>query len=143
MVRLVLMTACIAATAGPSAAQGLRPLAEAVETAAHPYGPARCAGLYQAVMEWVGHDRMGAQAWATADTSRETMILFSAVIAQSIGGGTFEAQLENTVRGVRNIADLYLARMEQNYASSGHAFGEDALIQADLMFCKSAVEALQ
>ena len=46
-------------------------------------------------------------------------------------------------RDVRNIADLYLARMEANYASSGQAFGEDDVIQSDMTLCKSITETLQ
>jgi hypothetical protein len=95
------------------------------------------------MMEWIGFDRMGDENWKTMDNSRESLIMFSAWIAQDANGGTIEHQTEIAVRDVRNIADLYLTRMEANYASSGQAFGEDDVIQGDLTLCKSITETLQ
>lgn len=71
----------------------------------------------------------------------ETMNV-AAWIAQDASGGTIEHQVELTVRDVRSIPDLYLARMEANYASGGQAFGEDDVIQGDLTFCRSITETL-
>lgn len=62
------------------------------------------------------------------DTDRENLIMFSAWIDQDASGGTIEHQVELAVRDVRNIADLYLARMEANYAAGGQAFDEDDVI---------------
>ena len=121
----------------------MRPLAEVVANAAAPYAPARCAGLYQAMMEGIGFDRMGDDNWKTMDNNRESLIMFSAWIAQNASGGTIVHQTEITVRDVRNVADLYLARMEANYASGGQALGEDNVIQNDLIYCKSITETLQ
>jgi hypothetical protein len=121
----------------------MRPLAEVAVNAAAPYAPARCAGLYQAMMEWIGIDRMGDETWETIDTARVNTIMLSALTAQNINGGTLEHQAELTARDVRNIADLYLARMEANYATGGQAFGEDDVIQSDLTLCKSLTETLQ
>ncbi len=94
-------------------------------------------------MEWIGIDRMGDETWETMDTARESLIMFSALIAQDASGGTTELRVELAVRDVRNIADLYLARMEANYASGGQAFGEDDVIQGDLTLCNSIAETLQ
>lgn len=143
LVQTALFSASLVALAAPATSQGMRPLAEVAVNAAAPYAPARCAGLYQAMMEWIGIDRMGDESWATMDTARESLIMFSAWIAQDASGGTIERQVELAVRDVRNIADLYLARMEANYASGGQAFGEDDVIQGDLTLCKSITETLQ
>jgi hypothetical protein len=124
-------------------ADEMRPLAEVAVNAAAPYAPARCAGLYQAMMEWIGIDRMGDETWETIDTARVNTIMLSALTAQNTNGGTLEHQAELTARDVRNIADLYLARMEANYATGGQAFGEDDVIQSDLTLCKSLTETLQ
>jgi hypothetical protein len=95
------------------------------------------------MMEWIGIDRMGDEAWGTTNASRESLMMFSALIGLDVSGGTIERQLELAVRDVRNIADLYLARMEANYASGGQAFGEDKVINSDLTLCKSITEGLQ
>jgi len=124
-------------------ADEMRPLAEVASEAAAPYASARCGGYYQAMMDWVGYNRMGNEAWEAADAARLNMIMLSALIAQKTNGGTFEHQAELTARDVRNIANLYLARMEANYASVGQAFGEDDLIQSDMALCKSFAETLQ
>jgi hypothetical protein len=124
-------------------ADEMRPLAEVAVNAAAPYAPARCAGLYQAMMEWIGIDRMGDETWETIDTARVNTIMLSALIAQNTNGGTLEHQADLTARDVRNIADLYLARMEANYATGGQAFGENDVIQSDLTLCKSLTETLQ
>lgn len=129
--------------ASPTYAQEMRPLADIAREVAEPYPPARCAGLYLGLMEWAGRDRMGEDVWAAMDASRETMILVSALIAQNIAGGAIEPHVENTVRDVRNVANLYLSRMEQNYAVGGQALGNDTLIMDDMTFCKSLVEAMQ
>lgn len=123
--RSVLISASLVALAGPVASQDIKPLAEVAESVATPYAPARCAALYQALMEWTGNDRMGDELWKKFDAARENLILFSALIAQNASGGTIEHQVEIAVRDVRNIADIYLARFEGNYASVGQAFGED------------------
>jgi len=123
-------------------ADEMRPLAEVGVNAAATYPSARCAGLYQAMMEWIGFDRMGEETWKTTDANRKNLILFSAAVAQDASGGTIEGSIEITLRDVRNIADLYLAKMEANYATIGQAFGEDAVISSDLTLCKTITETL-
>lgn len=137
--------ACFAAIliASPVTAQTMKPLRDAVDQAAAPYPFSRCAGLYQSLMEWTGEERMGKETWDTMDQSRLLLIGLSATIAQEKAGGTFEQHAELAARDVRNIADLYLGRMEKNYATSGQAFGEDPLIQSDMPFCREIVEAIQ
>lgn len=59
-------------------AQELRPIDNLVEDAAPRYAPTRCAGLYQAAMEWAGPERFGEEMWKRAGgrtvTIREPVI---------------------------------------------------------------------
>jgi hypothetical protein len=34
-----------------------------------------------------------------------------------------------------NIADIYLARMDNNYSLTGHAYGTDSLMKSDIEDC--------
>lgn len=124
---------------GLAFAQSMRPLEEAAEEAAAPYLGARCGGLYQALMEWGGRDRLGEELWQSTDAARESAILFSMLVAQRVSGGELEMQIEGTLRDVRNIADLYHQRFEQNYALTGQAFEGDALVTQDMNYCSDLV----
>ncbi|WP_421860729.1 hypothetical protein [Oceanicaulis sp.] len=124
-------------------AQELRPLDDLVEDAAPGYAPTRCAGLYQAVMEWAGSERLGEEMWNQTDTSRETLMLFAVRINQSQSGGTVLEQTELVVRDVRNIADIYLERFESNYARDGQAFGSDAVVASDLSSCSELASSIR
>lgn len=125
-----------------AAADGMRPLSELLDDVAAPYSAARCGGFYQALMEWTGIERMGDEAWQAYDAARFNLIMLSALTLQSTNGGTLEHNAELTSRDVRNIANLYLARMEANYASVGQAFAEDDLIKGDMVLCQSFAEQL-
>lgn len=123
-----------------SSAQEMRPLVDAMANAAEPYIPARCGAMYQAMMEWTGETRLGAEAWAAMGNARERFIYAAAVLAQERSGGTLDASASATIRDVRNIADLYIERLEANYALTGQAFAEDSLIRSDLQFCQMLAE---
>jgi hypothetical protein len=129
--------------ASQAASQEMRPLGKLLQNAATLYPPTRCAGLYQAVMEWTGFERMGEDTWNQTDSHRENFIWVAVRTSQSLSGGTLEQQAEIVVRDVRNIADIYLERFERNYAAQGQAFGEDALILSDIDLCGTLVGALQ
>ncbi len=43
------------------------------------------------------------------------------------------------VRDTKMIEKIYLERFEQNYANTGEAFGNDALVLSDKDFCKAYV----
>lgn len=140
--RLVLSLIAIAALPANATAQSLRPLPELADNAANAYPPARCAGFYQAFMEWAGQERLGQETWQSTDIARQNAILLSAMIAQRESGGELVDQVENTVRDVRNIADLYRDRFEQNYAVSGEILGSDPLILADLEYCAELADEI-
>lgn len=122
-------------------AQEMRPLDQLLGNTANPYPFQRCAGLYQALMEWVGQDRMGEATFRQTETGMKSLLAAAILISieDGIGGGT-ENATQVTLRDTRNIADLYNARFKQNYAVTGQAFGEDILIQSDLLLCKDITE---
>lgn len=137
IVRAALVSgAALIASPSVSSAQEMRPLVDAMANAAEPYVPTRCGALYQAMMEWTGETRLGAEAWAAMDSARERFIYVAVALAQEDTGGTLEASAQTTVRDVRNIADLYIERLEANYASTGEAFAQDPMIRSDLQFCQ-------
>lgn len=123
-----------------SVAQEMLPLTELVDTSAEPYAMARCGGMYQALMEWSGEARLGAETWAAMDSTRELFIYTASLIHQESTGSSIESAVEATLRDVRNIADLYIARMESNYALNGQAIMQDSVINSDLQFCRSLVD---
>jgi len=123
-----------------SAAQEMQPLSEIFDTAAAPYPSTRCAGWYQALMEWGSKERLGNEAWGTTDRARQSLMIFATAQFNQTSGNTFEADAKFVVRDVRNIADLYLARMQKNYAAQGEAFGQDAMIQGDMLICGRLAE---
>lgn len=123
-----------------STAQEMRPLNEILDTAAAPYPATRCAGWYQALMEWGGKERLGDEGWAAVDNGRQSLMLLATGQFNQTSGNTFETDIEMVLRDVRNIADLYLARMERNYASHGKAFAQDDLIKGDMLICQTLAE---
>lgn len=123
-----------------SAAQEMRPLNELLDTVAAPYPATRCAGWYQSLMEWGGKERLGEEAWGAMDAGRQSLMVLAAVQFNQTSGNTFEADLEFVLRDVRNIGDLYLARMERNYASQGEAFAQDEMITSDMLICQRLAE---
>jgi hypothetical protein len=141
--RVPALAVIAALSASPVTAQELRPLNDLLDDAASAYAPTRCAGLYHAMMEWAGAERLGEATWNLTDAHRLNFIHLAALVSQSQSGGTFQAQAENVARDVRNIADVYLERFESNYALQGQAFGADPLIQSDFELCGNFAGSLQ
>ncbi len=50
--------------------------------------------------------------------------------------GDIETRAKQAMKEADRMADFYADRMEQNYASSGQAMGNDPLIMGDLEACK-------
>lgn len=123
-----------------STAQEMRPLDELLDTAAAPYPATRCAGWYQALMEWSGKKRLGDENWAAVDMGRQSLILSATELFNQTSGNTFQMGLEMVLRDVRDIADLYLAQMERNYAFQGEAFAQDEMIKGDMLICQRLAE---
>jgi hypothetical protein len=121
-------------------AQEMRPLSEVLETAAAPYPSTRCAGWYQALMEWAGKERFDDETWATMDAARQSVFLHSVLIFNKESGNMIETDVELIAQNARSVADLYLARMKSNYAAQGEAYGQDELIKGDMFLCQIVAE---
>ena len=139
-IRCAVMVIMLTPTVSAAQAQEMRPLGEILETAAAPYPSTRCAGWYQALMEWTGKERFGDEVWMTVDTTRRTLFLHSVLIFNQESGNTLETDVRLVAEGTTNIADLYLARMKSNYAAQGEAYGQDELIKSDMFVCQLVAE---
>lgn len=124
----------------PSFAGEMQPLRSARQSAAPTYEPARCAGLLQALQEWAGKKVMNQTTWDNMNTTRELFILYASIAFSKQAGGTFDEGMTVTLRDVRNIANLYLARFQENYALSGQAFQNDDLVNDDIDHCAELAE---
>ncbi len=80
---------------------------------------------------------MGEDTFANYDAARTNLLTAAILIAVSEGVGDAEHASQITARDARNIADLYLARFEANYAREGQAFAADAVVRSDVNFCVS------
>jgi hypothetical protein len=122
-------------------AQDMKPLEELIDTAAKSYPFARCAGLYQATLEWIGAERMGDDAFQTTDLAYRTVLTVGALVAhQDKIGGTIEHAAKIVNRDARNISNIYIERFQSNYAATGEAFGQDKMFKSDLALCKTVAE---
>ena len=121
----------------PAFADGFRSLKE-LQNVATNYPLVRCGALYQAIMERSGKERMGAETWAASDQSRSNLLLLGALILSSEITEAKMDEIGTIVKNdARNIADIYVERMNGNFANSGQAFGADALMVSDLEQCKA------
>lgn len=116
--------------------QDMLPLEELIDEAAPSYTPTRCAALYQAIMEWGGEQQLGTDLWQRTESDREYMALMAVFLLQDRAGGSLEDSSIVVARDIRNIADIYLERMENNYASSGQAFNTDPVMSGDISVCR-------
>ena len=125
-------------------AQELVPLRETLAESALTYGTVRCAGLYTALLEWMGEATVGVDAAQQTKNNIEFLLLSSVLIAQEVtSSDSIDQIVDYTMRDARNVADLYLLRFERNYAAVGQAWGDDSLTNDDLQVCKQITEGLQ
>jgi hypothetical protein len=136
LIRCAVVVLMLTPAVSDAQSQEMRPLSEILETAAAPYPSTRCAGWYQALMEWGGKERLGDETWITTDTARRSVFLHSVLIFNQESGNTMETDVELVAQSARSIADLYLARMKSNYAAQGEAYGQDELIKSDMFVCQ-------
>ena len=136
------MSLIFSALFAPNAlAQEMRPLNQVIRVTAKSYPYIRCAGFYQAMMEWAGKEKMGGQLFSKIDKVRTNLILTAVATNMSDGlGGGVENSISVTTRDVRNVAKLYISRFERNFAAVGQAWGEDKLVLSDVSSCKKIAE---
>lgn len=123
--------------------QDMLPLEELIDDAAPPYTPTRCASLYQAIIEWAGEQQLGTDLWQRTESDREYMALLAVIMLHDSVGGSLEDSNIVVARDIRNIADIYLERMANNYASSGQAFYNDPVISSDFSVCRIFANIMQ
>ena len=131
-----------AAIPNASFAQELRTIRQLENSSAKSYPFLRCGALNQAILERIGKKKLGEQSFKQFDEVRTTFFLVAAVIIQDEMGISIEQVGEITSRDGRNIANIYEVRMNNNFAQSGQAFGEDPVMQDDISYCKSLYEQI-
>ena len=105
------------------------------------YPLVRCGAMYQAIMERIGYERLGEETWALNDEIRTSLLLFSSLLLKKeLPTTSIEEISEITANDARRIADIYIQRMNNNYAMTGEAYGSDELIISDLTSCKQLAE---
>ena len=79
---------------------------------------------------------MGIEAWRASDEARNAMLLMGLLAkTEEQPNRSVEELIPSLQKETLNIADIYLARMDKNYALTGHAYGTDALVQSDIKDC--------
>jgi hypothetical protein len=144
MTRFIRSTALALAMMPTSAmSQDMLPLEELIDDAAPSYTPTRCAALYQAIMEWGGEQQLGTDLWQRTESDREYMALMAVIMLQDRIGGSVEDISMVVARDIRNIADIYLERLEHNFATSGQAFNTDPVMRGDISVCRLFEDIMQ
>lgn len=123
--------------------QDMLPLEELLNDAAPSYTPTRCAALYQAIMEWAGEQQLGDDLWQRSESDRQYMALMAVIMLQDRIGGSLNDTGMVVARDIRNIADIYLERMENNFATSGQAFNTDPVMRGDISVCRLFANMMQ
>ena len=136
-----LLTFAMIAIGTQAISQGFNPIRDLDSDVAKPYVSVRCGGLYHAIMERTGAERMGPDAWNASDEARNAMLLMGLMIkTEEQPNRPVEELIPSLQKETLNIADIYLARMDNNYSLTGHAYGTDSLIQSDIEDCGLIVQ---
>ena len=125
-------------------AQEFKSLESVLENNPAPTYPfVRCGGMYQAMLERIGYERMGEEAWSQNDEARSALLIFGGLMLSDQLPNTSQREIgEITANDARRIADIYEQRMNNNFALTGEAFFSDSLIKSDLSFCKRLSEEI-
>jgi len=135
--RYIYLVAFIATSLLPAVAhsEAMLPLQENIESGAEQTYPlVRCAGLYLSNLEWAGDEQLG------LETATKTKLTISNLIELAIklrSPNLGESAEESVYRDIRNISDIYLIRYEANYATTGEAWGSDAMWESDISICRT------
>jgi hypothetical protein len=129
-----------------AAAQDLLPLEQLLKRpkdqieASYPF--VRCAAYYKSTVEYIGPQNLSKEVVENSHMAISLNAFAAARIRSSTRGGTANDYVDQVVGDVNQIVSAYHARMRRNYAASGQAFGDDALITGDANICKSLTETL-
>ena len=118
-------------------AQELAPLSEILDgdfERSYPF--VRCAAFYQASIEWAGTEQFDEVPLESTKTAISDLVLMSSLVRVEKTKADPEQLFEQSLRDVRNVADKYRARFEDNYASSGQAWMSDPVWECDNQLCQ-------
>ncbi len=139
-VALVAMTVC-----GPARAE-LLSLDEWLQLSKDAQEPSyvfvRCAGIYSGMANYVGTDALGEEEAERYATSIILLSMTAMKIRSDKRGGNAMDYAQEINRDREIIAKMYKKRMHENYAATGQAIMDDALIKGDMRVCKRVAERL-
>lgn len=133
---LIAVTPLATSLSYPAHSQEMIPLEKALVDSSPGYFPTRCAALFNALLAWIGEERMGEEKWISMNSAVTFLMEVAEAVIQENMKASPEAARNIVVRDTANIRDLYIERMKRNYAAQGQAFGRDSLFLSDLQLCK-------
>ena len=137
------LVAIVMTIATQATSQNFEPIRDLSTDVARPYVSVRCGGLYHAIMERTGAERMGSDAWKASDEARNAMLLMGLLAkTEEQPNRPAEEFIPSLQKETLNIADIYLARMDHNYSLTGHAYGTDSLMKSDIEDCGLIVQTI-
>jgi hypothetical protein len=95
----------------------------------------RCAGLYLWIAQAVGPEGVANGFDKSAQANAVFLLSKASDMRLDDGTDTFDA-ITSASREAQGFATEYTTRAEANDVPPGTAFGDDALVKADLSFCK-------
>ena len=96
----------------------------------------RWAALHFAVLNYAGENRFPPEQATAAKDFISKLIALSVVERRKSSKASPEIVQDSVHQDVLRISEIYEARFRKNYAETGQAFMQDALVNADLDFCK-------
>jgi|TARA_A100001015_G_C15023640_1_gene729323 hypothetical protein len=101
----------------------------------------RCSSLNFAILKWAGESQLNQDGNDIfAELSEEYFALKTTALWIYEQKGFSKSDAANALeRNTKMIEEIYLERFKQNYANTGEAFGNDALVLSDREFCKAYV----
>jgi len=94
------------------------------------------------MLDYIGTEKLSAEAVASSQKASALNAFAATKIRASNRGGSPKDYIDQVMADVFRIVSIYDARMRNNYAASGQAFGDDPLITSDAMICKELTETL-
>ena len=141
MRKLTIAAASLAVLMSTTASAGeLRSIGESMDLVqqgrvAPSYIPQRCAAVIHAVDSWAGKEYLGEERWQFGLDSIRNFTINAVIIMYNRQGGEAKELMATVSSAVQVMADIYRARMDNNYATGGQGWGDDKLINDDFLLC--------
>jgi hypothetical protein len=103
----------------------------------------RCAALYIALASQGGEKQLGSRTYMNMVNGATFFSSASSVGRAHRQGISLEDAAEQVRRDVRNIAELYIARLNDNYARSGNAIVGEPLLENDFETCSLVLSTIE